>query len=76
MYNAVNNYKGHQMVASEPKCSHCITVSELMTLHDTALLVSNSQDLVGSLEKALLILKSRLHLEKCAIHTLLSLIHI
>ena len=58
------------MVASEPKCSHCITVSELMTLHDTALLVSNSQDLVGSLEKALLILKSRLHLEKCAIHTL------
>lgn len=70
MYNAVNNHKEHKMVASEPKCSNCITMSELMTLHDTALLVSNSQDLVGSLEKALMILKSRLHLEKCAIHTL------
>lgn len=70
MYNAVNNHKEHKMVASELKCSNCITMSELMTLHDTALLVSNSQDLVGSLEKALLILKSRLHLEKCAIHTL------
>jgi len=70
LYNAVNNHKEHKMVASELKCSNCITMSELMTLHDTALLVSNSQDLVGSLEKALLILKSRLHLEKCAIHTL------
>lgn len=58
------------MVELDTKCSHCVTMSELMTLHDTALLVSNSQDLVGSLEKALLILKSRLHLEKCAIHML------
>lgn len=58
------------MVELDTKCAHCITMSELMTLHDTALLVSNSQDLVGSLEKALLVLKSRLHLEKCAIHTL------
>lgn len=58
------------MHALEAKCSHCITMAELTTLHDAALLVSNSQDLVGSLEKALLILKNRLHLEKCVIHTL------
>ncbi|MBV5279556.1 MAG: sigma 54-interacting transcriptional regulator [Campylobacteraceae bacterium] len=58
------------MVELDTKCAHCITMSELMTLHDTALLVSNSQDLVGSLEKALLVLKNRLHLDKCAIHTL------
>ncbi|MDY0265982.1 MAG: GAF domain-containing protein, partial [Sulfurospirillum cavolei] len=41
-----------------------------MTLYETATVVSNSLNLVASLEKALMILKNRLHLEKCVIHTL------
>ncbi len=58
------------MIALEPKCGECLTTKELMTLYETAMLVSNSQNLVSSLEKALLTLKNRLHLEKCVIHTL------
>jgi Nif-specific regulatory protein len=58
------------MVAFDAKCGDCLTTRELMTLYETAMVVSNSLDLVASLEKALLILKSRLHLEKCVIHTL------
>jgi len=58
------------MIALEPKCGDCLTTKELMTLYETAMLVSNSQNLVTSLEKALLTLKNRLHLEKCVIHTL------
>lgn len=58
------------MVSIEAKCGDCLTTKELMTLYETAMLVSNSQNLVLSLEKALLILKNRLHLEKCVIHTL------
>lgn len=58
------------MVALDPRCNNCLTAKELMTLYETAMLVSNSQDVIASLEKALLILKNRLHLEKCAIHTL------
>lgn len=58
------------MVAFDAKCGDCLTTRELMTLYETATVVSNSLDLVASLEKALLILKNRLHLEKCVIHTL------
>lgn len=58
------------MVAFDAKCGDCLTTRELMTLYETAMVVSNSLDLVASLEKALLILKNRLHLEKCVIHTL------
>ena len=58
------------MVAFDAKCGDCLTTRELMTLYETAMVVSNSLDLVSSLEKALLILKNRLHLEKCVIHTL------
>ena len=58
------------MVALDANCSDCLTAKELLTLYETAMLVSNSHDLVSSLEKALLVLKSRLHLEKCTIHTL------
>jgi Nif-specific regulatory protein len=58
------------MVTLDAKCSHCVTTTELSTLHEVALEVSNSLDLVSSLEKALLILKNSLHLEKCAIYTL------
>ncbi|QIR77073.1 sigma 54-interacting transcriptional regulator [Sulfurospirillum diekertiae] len=58
------------MVQFDAKCGDCLTTRELMTLYETATVVSNSLDLVASLEKALLILKNRLHLEKCVIHTL------
>jgi Nif-specific regulatory protein len=58
------------MVPYEGKCGDCLTTRELLTLYETATVVSNSLDLVASLEKALLILKNRLHLEKCVIHTL------
>jgi len=58
------------MTTLDAKCSHCVTTTELSTLHEVALEVSNSLDLVASLEKALLILKNSLHLEKCAIYTL------
>ncbi|WP_041959545.1 sigma 54-interacting transcriptional regulator [Sulfurospirillum arsenophilum] len=58
------------MVAFDAKCGDCLTTRELMTLYETAMVVSNSQNLVASLEKALFILKTRLHLEKCVIHTL------
>ena len=58
------------MLAHDAKCGECLTTKELMTLYETAMLVSNSQNLVLSLEKALLTLKNRLHLEKCVIHTL------
>lgn len=58
------------MVAFDAKCGDCLTTRELMTLYETAMVVSNSLDLVASLEKALMILKNRLHLEKCVIHTL------
>jgi len=58
------------MVTSNAQCSDCVTSTELSTLHEVALEVSNSLDLVSSLEKALLILKNSLHLEKCAIYTL------
>ena len=58
------------MVPFDAKCGDCLTTRELMTLYETAMVVSNSLDLVSSLEKALLILKNRLHLEKCVIHTL------
>jgi len=58
------------MVSFDAKCGDCLTTRELMTLYETAMVVSNSLDLVASLEKALLILKNRLHLEKCVIHTL------
>ena len=58
------------MVALETKCGECLTTKELTTLYETAMLVSNSQNLVSSLEKALLTLKNRLHLDKCVIHTL------
>ena len=58
------------MVAFDAKCGDCLTTRELMTLYETATVVSNSLDLVASLEKALSILKNRLHLEKCVIHTL------
>ncbi len=58
------------MVALDARCSDCLTAKELMTLYETAMLVSNSQDLASSLEKALMVLKNRLHLEKCTIHTL------
>ena len=50
------------MVAYEGKCADCLTTRELMTLYETATVVSNSLDLVASLEKALHILKNRLHL--------------
>ncbi|MDD3342984.1 MAG: sigma 54-interacting transcriptional regulator [Sulfurospirillaceae bacterium] len=58
------------MVALDARCTDCLTAKELLTLYETAMLVSNSQDLVTSLEKALSILKNQLHLEKCSIHTL------
>ena len=58
------------MARFDENCSHCVTTTELSTLHEVALEVSNSLDLVSSLEKALLILKNSLHLEKCAIYTL------
>lgn len=58
------------MVQFDAKCGDCLTTRELMTLYETATVVSNSIDLVASLEKALMILKNRLHLEKCVIHTL------
>ena len=58
------------MVPYDSKCCDCLTAKELTTLYETAMVVSNSQDLVLSLEKALYILKSNLYLEKCAIHTL------
>ena len=58
------------MVQFDAKCGDCLNTRELMTLYETATVVSNSLDLVASLEKALLILKNRLHLEKCVIHTL------
>jgi len=58
------------MVAFDAKCGDCLTTRELMTLYETATVVSNSQNLEVSLEKALFILKNRLHLEKCVIHTL------
>jgi len=58
------------MVQLNAKCGECLTTKELTTLYETATVVSNSSDLVASLEKALMILKNRLHLEKCVIHTL------
>ncbi len=58
------------MVQFDAKCGDCLTTRELMTLYETATVVSNSLNLVASLEKALLILKNRLHLEKCVIHAL------
>lgn len=58
------------MVVFDAKCGDCLSTRELMTLYETATVVSNSLNLVASLEKALLILKNRLHLEKCVIHTL------
>jgi len=57
------------MVQFNAKCGDCLTTKELTTLYETATVVSNSNDLVASLEKALMILKNRLHLEKCVIHT-------
>jgi|GEM_PF-5614027 len=42
------------MVQFDAKCGDCLTTRELMTLYETATVVSNSIDLVASLEKALM----------------------
>jgi len=51
-------------------CTDCITMQELDFLYETALLISNHQELEQSLAKSLLVLKQNLHLDNCAIYTL------
>ncbi|MBU1667379.1 sigma 54-interacting transcriptional regulator [bacterium] len=51
-------------------CAECITMQELDVLYETALLISNHQELEQSLEKSLEVLKKSLHLENCVIYTL------
>jgi Nif-specific regulatory protein len=45
-------------------------MQELDFLYETALLISNHQELEQSLAKSLLVLKQNLHLDNCAIYTL------
>ncbi|HHH18996.1 MAG TPA: GAF domain-containing protein [Campylobacterales bacterium] len=52
------------------KCESCVTMQELDVLHETALLISNHQELEKSLERSLEVLKKKLSLENCAIYTL------
>ncbi|HHC11334.1 MAG TPA: GAF domain-containing protein [Campylobacterales bacterium] len=51
-------------------CAECIRGEELDVLYQTALLISNHQNLEKSLEKSLIVLKKILHLDNCAIFTL------
>ncbi|MCH9739601.1 MAG: sigma 54-interacting transcriptional regulator [Epsilonproteobacteria bacterium] len=51
-------------------CADCITMQEIDVLYETALLISNHQELEESLEKSLMVLKKTLHLDNCAIFTL------
>ncbi|MEA3499275.1 MAG: sigma 54-interacting transcriptional regulator [Campylobacterota bacterium] len=54
----------------ERECDDCLTQKELSVLYDIANLISDSQDLVKSLEKSLLALKNSLKLENCVIYKL------
>ena len=51
-------------------CSGCLTIIELSTLHDIALIISNHYDLQTSLEKSMRILKNSLNLDNCVVHIL------
>jgi Nif-specific regulatory protein len=51
-------------------CSDCLNVRELFMLYEISMVVSNSVELEASLEKALGILESKLHLKNCVIHIL------
>jgi len=52
------------------QCDVCLTQKELAVLYDIANLISDSKDLVNSLEKSLAALKNSLKLENCAIYRL------
>lgn len=51
-------------------CADCVTMQELDVLYETALFISNHQELEQSLEKSLKVLKKSLHLDNCVIYTL------
>ena len=51
-------------------CSGCLTIVELSTLHEIALIISNHYDLQTSLEKSMRILKNSLNLDNCVVHIL------
>jgi Nif-specific regulatory protein len=52
------------------KCNQCLTHKELLVLYDIASLISDSRDILKSLEKSLLALKNSLQLENCVIFKL------
>ena len=49
-------------------CMGCLTIKELMTLHEISSIISNHYDLQTSLEKSMKILKNTLNLDNCVVH--------
>ncbi|MEA1917380.1 MAG: sigma 54-interacting transcriptional regulator [Campylobacterota bacterium] len=54
----------------ENECHICLRQKELDVLYDIGMLISDSRDILKSLEKSLLALKNSLYLENCAIYRL------
>jgi len=52
------------------KCNDCLNAKEVLMLYEISMVVSNSVDIVASLEKALALLENKLYLKNCIIHTI------